>query len=215
MHVRIGIVGHFLLVREALADLLTRHPDLAVVGEAACDMETVRLAESWNADILILELLSDRSVGQLMVKELKKQIPKIKILVISQTTAGEHILDLLKAGAVGVCGLSDSFSEVSSAIQHLLSDRYYLSAPALDQVVRTVLAERKTPSSTGTDAALSPRENEILKLISGGYGTKEIANYFCLSKRTVEKHRYNIMKKLNIHRTAALVLYCREKAAEP
>jgi two-component system, NarL family, response regulator NreC len=215
MSVRIGIIGHFLLVREALRDLLTKRPGLAVVGEADCGMEAVRQAESWNADLLILYLLQDRFSGQLMVRELKKRIPKIKVLVISPTADGDHILDLLKAGAAGFCRNDDGFAEVFSAIQHLLSGRYYLTALAADQFVRTMLAQRKTISRNGTHPALSPRENDILKLISAGYRTKQIAGHLCLSKRTVEKHRYNIMRKLNIHRTSALVLYERGKTDRP
>lgn len=211
MQVRIGIMGHFSLVREALRDLLTKLPGITVVGETGCDLKAVRRVEEWNADLLILDLLQDKFIGQSLVKELKRCIPKTRILIISQISSGKYILDMLRAGAGGFCRNSDCFSEVFSAIETLLAGRYYLSAQVLDQVLRTVLAERKRPARNDTHSALSVRENEILKLISEGYGTKDIAGHLCLSKRTVEKHRYNIMKKLNIHRTSALVLYDRLK----
>ncbi len=211
MQVRIGIMGHFSLVREALRDLLTKLPGITVVGEAGCDLKAVGRVEEWNADLLILDLLQDKFIGQSLVKELKRRIPKTRILIISPISNGEYILDMLRAGAGGFCRNSDSFSEVFSGFETLLAGRYYLSAHVLDQVLRTVLAERKRPARNVTHSALSVRENEILKLISEGYRTKDIAGHLYLSKRTVEKHRYNIMKKLNIHRTSALVLYERLK----
>lgn len=211
MPIRIGIIGHFTLVREALKDLLSKHAGFSVVELSGCDIKAVRTAKKWKAELFILDLLQDRFIGQSMVKELKNSIPGSKILVISTAGNGAYIWNLFKAGATGFCLNSDRYSEVFSAIQHVLAGKYYLTASALDQFVRTALAEHKNSFFDRSNPSLTVRENEILKLISEGYRTKDIAGLLNLSSRTVEKHRYNIMKKLNIHRTSDLVHYEKER----
>ncbi len=205
--VRIGIIANFLLVREALKSLLMKDARYAVAGEAGDGMEAVRTAESWNVDLIILDLLLYKLSGHTMVVELKKRLPDTPILAISTVNNVEYVLDIIQAGATGYCRNSDGFSDIRAAIDTLLTGKYYLTPCAMDQMIRMVLAERGNLSRAGHGhiASLSSRENEILNLITEGYRTKDIARYLYLSKRTVEKHRYNLMKKLDIHRISALV----------
>ena len=205
--VRIGIIANFLLVREALKSLLMKDARYAVAGEAGDGMEAVRTAETWNVDLIILDLLLYKLSGHTMLAELKKRLPNTPILAISTVNNVEYVLDIIQAGATGYCRNSDSFSDIRTAIDILLAGKYYLTPCAMDQMIRLVLAERGNLSRPGNGhiASLSGRENEILNLITEGYRTKDIAHYLYLSKRTVEKHRYNIMKKLDIHRLSALV----------
>lgn len=208
-NVKIGIIARFSLIREALKSLLAKHPAYQVIGEAHHGLKTIDLAESWKVDLIIVDLMpmpNDLS-NLTMVTELKRRMPQIPVLAISTDSNVKHILDLFKTGANGFCQHSDSFTEILSAIENLLTGRYYLNPQAMDNIVRKLLAEHRNHPrlQNGVLSTLSERENEILALVKQGHRSKEIARYLNLSIRTVEKHRYNIIKKLNIRRLSAVV----------
>jgi DNA-binding NarL/FixJ family response regulator len=123
----------------------------------------------------------------------------------------EYILASLRAGADGYVLKDATQDELLMAIRSVLEGKSYLSPGASEKVIEGYLESRKTLKTSTSWDTLTPREREILKLIAEGYKNKEIADYLFVSVKTVEKHRANLMKKLDLHTTSALTAFAIEK----
>ena len=123
----------------------------------------------------------------------------------------EFILEVLQAGADGYIPKDASADELMMAIRSILTGKRYLCPSVSRVVIEGYLESRRTPESSTTWHTLTKREREILKLIAEGHKNKEIADYLCISIKTVEKHRANLMRKLDLHSAAALTAYAMER----
>jgi DNA-binding NarL/FixJ family response regulator len=149
--------------------------------------------------------------GIAAIKEVKSQYPETKILALTVHKSDEYILAVFEAGAEGYCLKDADQDELMKAIEHILSGKTYLSPEVSEKVLEGYLEGRKTLKKRSTWQTLTQREKEVLKLIGEGYKSKEISNYLCISWKTVEKHRANIMQKLDLHSASALTAYAIEK----
>ena len=199
------------LIREGLRALLSSHPDLEVIGEAADGREAIRQAEKLSPALVLMDLSMPRMGGVEAIREIKKKWPNIKVLALTVNDSEEYVLAALQAGAEGYILKDCSHAELIQAIRDVLDGKRVLSPSISEKVIEGYLAGKKGESIQTPWDTLTQREREVLKLIGEGNKSKEIADYLCISLHTVEKHRSNLMEKLNLHSVSALVSYAIEK----
>jgi DNA-binding NarL/FixJ family response regulator len=209
--VRIVIAEDHTILREGLRLLLSSNPNFEVVGEAEDGREAIRCAEKFKPDLILTDLSMPRMNGMEAIREIKKQSPRTKILVLTVHKTEEYILATLKAGANGYILKDSTHAELMIAVKNVLSGKHYISPGISEKVIEGYLEGRKTLKIRTSWETLTQREREILKLIAEGYKNKEIADDLCISVKTVEKHRANLMEKLNLHNVQALTAFAIEK----
>jgi len=208
---RIVIAEDQKILREGLKSLLSSSDDFEVVGEAEDGLNAVRCVEKFTPELLLLDLSMPKMSGISAIKEIKSQFTETKILVLTVHESEEYILEVFKSGADGYCLKDASHSELLMAIKSVLSGKRYISPGISGKVLEGYLDDRETLKSSSSWDSLTQREREILKLVGEGYKNKEIADYLCISAKTVEKHRSNIMGKLDLHTASALTAYAIKK----
>jgi DNA-binding NarL/FixJ family response regulator len=208
---KIIIAEDHTIVREGLRALLTADPNLEVVGEVADGREAVRMTENLKPDLVLMDLSMPRMNGMDAVREIKKHCPQTKVIVLTVHKTEEYVLASLDAGAEGYVLKDASHAELGMCIKHVLKGKRYLSPEVSDKVIDGYLDRKKTMQPGTIWDSLTQREREILKLIAEGYKNKEIAEYLCISIKTVEKHRANLMGKLDLHSASALTAFAIEK----
>ena len=205
------IVEDHTLIREGLRSLLSSHPNLEVIGEAGDGREAIRQAEKLSPALILMDLSMPRMGGVEAIREIKKSQTKIKILALTVNDSEEHVLAALKAGADGYILKDSTRAELVQAIQNVLAGKRVLSPGISEKVIEGYLARKKAGSLQTPWDTLTNREREVLKLIGEGYTSKTNADYLCISLNTVEKHRSNLMEKLNLHTISSLTSYALEK----
>jgi len=208
---RIVIAEDYTILREGLRSLLLSSPEFEVVGEARDGREAIQCVVKYKPDLIITDLSMPRMDGMEAIREIKKESPKTKILVLTVHRAEEYILNTLKEGASGYLLKDSTHAELVMAVKKVLSGKLYISPEISEKVVEGYLEGRKTLKTRTAWDTLTHREREILKLIAEGYKNKEIADDLCISVKTVEKHRANLMQKLDLHSTSALTKLAFEK----
>jgi DNA-binding NarL/FixJ family response regulator len=208
---RVFIAEDHTILRAGLRALLSSHPDYEVIGEAENGIEAIRGVACKTPDLIILDLSMPRMNGLEAIADIKKNSPKTKILVLTIHKTDEYILPVLKAGADGYMLKYDTQIELMTAIRSVLDGKQYLSPGVSKQVVEGYLEGNKSIKGKSSWDTLTKREREVLKLIAEGYKSREIADYLCISENTAEKHRANLMGKLDIHSVSALTAYAVSK----
>jgi len=208
---RIVIAEDQRIVRKGLCSLLTPSDEFEIVGEAEDGLDAVRCVQACKPDLVLLDLSMPKLNGIAAIKEIKKQYPETKILALTVHDSGQHILAAFEAGADGYCLKDATHAELLTSIRSVLSGKTYLSPEVSKKVLEGYLEGRRALKRTSSWDRLTQREKEVLKLVGEGYKTKEIADYLCISWKTVQKHRANIMDKLGVHSASALTAYAIEK----
>ncbi len=205
------IVEDHTILREGLRALLSSHPDLEVLGEAGDGREAIWAAEKLSPDLILMDLSMPRMGGVEAIREIRKRWPKIKIMALTVNDSEEYVRAALKTGADGYILKDSTRGELIQAIESILAGKRVLSPSISDKVIEGYLAGEKDEHLQTRWDTLTNREREVLKLIGEGHTSKQMADYLCISLNTVEKHRSNLMEKLNLHSIAALTSYAREK----
>lgn len=210
-HYRVVIAEDHTILREGLRALLASQQDLKVVGEAQDGREAIRCVQDSSPDIILMDLSMPRMNGLDAIKEIKKTNPGTKIIALTVHKTEEYVLATLQAGADGYVLKDATHSELVMAIMNVLDGNRYLSPGISERVIDGYLEGKKALKSQSAWDTLTQREREILKLIAEGHKNKDIADYLCISLKTVEKHRTNLMNKLDLHNVAALTALAIEK----
>jgi DNA-binding NarL/FixJ family response regulator len=197
---RIILADDHALLRQGLRKIIEELEDLQVIGEAGDGVELLSLLQTLTPDMVIVDISMPKLHGIEMIRAITKQSPDVQILVL--TMHREYLHPALAAGAVGYLLKEDVDRELFSAIEQIRQGIVHLSPRLRKDFFRT---------TAPVNWPLSLREREILKLISQGKSNKEIGGLLFISVRTVESHRSALLKKLNLHNTAALVKYAIEQ----
>jgi len=208
---KIVIAEDHTILREGLRALLSLDPSYEIIGEAKDGRDAIRCVEKLMPDLLLIDLSMPRMNGMEAIRDIKKRHPEIKIIALTVHKTEEYILATLEAGADGYVLKDATHNELMIAINSVLSGKPYLSPGVSEKVIEGYLEGRRTLKPSSAWDTLSQREREVLKLIAEGYKNKEIADDLCISIKTVEKHRSNLMKKLGLHNAAALTAFAIEK----
>lgn len=208
---KVAIADDHQLFRDGLKSMINARGDMEVVGEAKDGLEALSMIKGTLPDLLILDLSMPRLDGISVLKDAKKQFGDMKILVLSIHESDQYVLEAFKAGADGYCIKDARREELFMAIDSVLEGKTYISPGIADNVMEGYLESRKKLKATSTWDTITQREREVLKLLAEGHMNKEIADFLNISVKTVEKHRANIMKKLDLHNAPALTAFAIEK----
>lgn len=204
------IVEDHTIVREGLRALLALDPHIRILGETDNGKDAIHLVGTYKPKLVLMDLSMPDMNGMEATREIKKRHPDIKIIVLTVHKTEEYIRASLAAGADGYVLKDATHSELKMAIKMVTEGKTFLSPSISDQIVGGFLdgsgVQVKSPLEM-----LTHREKIILKLIAEGNLNKNIATYLSISIKTVEKHRSNLMRKLNFHNTAALTAFAIEK----
>jgi DNA-binding NarL/FixJ family response regulator len=207
---QIFIVEDHQLFREGLKAMLSPSPEYEIVGEAEDGLEAIHLIRKSKPDLVLLDLSMPKMNGFSVLKEIKAAMPEVKILVLSIHESDQYVLQAFEAQADGYAIKDSSRDELRMAIRSVLEGKKYISPGIAGSVLEGYLGGRKTLKSRTSLDTVTQREKEILKLLGEGYQNKEIAEMLSISVKTVEKHRANIMGKLDLHNAAALTAFAFE-----
>ncbi len=199
------------LFRELMRSMLKNKDGFEIVGEAEDGLDAIRLALQKKPDLMLLDISMPRLNGFSAIKDIKLQSPEIKILVLTIHESDEYILEAFESGVDGYCIKNASLDELFIAIQSVIDGKTYISPGVASNVMEGYLEGRKKMKTTAVWDTVTQREKEVLKLLAEGYMNKEIADLLNISPKTVEKHRANIMNKLNMHNVSALTAYAIKK----
>jgi DNA-binding NarL/FixJ family response regulator len=207
MEKRILIADDHKLVREGLASLLKAEDDLTIVGEAKSGLETVRMADELHPHVIIMDVAMPDLNGIEATRKILELHPNIKIVAISGHRNKVFVRRMLEAGASAYLLKERAYEEMLKAIHEVLNDRKFLSPEIAQGVVDEYVELTTHIREDASYIMLTDREREVLQLLSEGHSTKEMAATLCVSVKTIETHRRNIMEKLNLHSVAELTKY--------
>ena len=204
---RVVIAEDHTLFRQGIKALLSLEPEFEVVGEAADGFQAIERAKELKPDLILLDISMPRVDGMTAIREIKNVCPEAKILVLTVHKTEEHVLETLKSGASGYVLKDASHEEFLLAMKSVLQDKRYLSPDISARIVDGYLNGRKAADPNSLSESLTSRERQVLKLVAEGYKNKEIADFLCISVKTVAKHRSNIMAKLDLHSASELTAF--------
>jgi DNA-binding NarL/FixJ family response regulator len=197
------------MVRRGLRHVLDAAPDLHVVAEAGDGIEAVELGLRAEVDLAILDVAMPRRTGLAAARELTARRPGLRILMLSMHDVDQYFFAALQAGAAGYVLKSAADRDLLEACRAALRGEPFLYPPA----VRTVIREHL---ESGDGEVLTPREQDVVKLVAEAYTTEQIAELLVISPRTVERHRENILNKLGMRDRVELTRYAiRRGLVEP
>jgi len=187
-------------IREMLAELLALDPQYRLVGQCGEGQEGLQMCLDLKPDLIVLDAKLPGLNGVDLLRRLSKKLPTARVLVFSGHENPVVVRQMLEAGAHGFVEKSAGFMEFKKGLATIAAGGTYFG-PAIANVLRTVVAN---PESGGSPDFLTEREREILQLVAEGHSTKQIASKLGISAKTVDNHRTNLMRKLNIHDVASL-----------
>ena len=191
------------VVRRGLGHFLAQHNNLQVAGEAADGWEAVRKARELLPDVVVMDIQMPRMNGFAATAALKKELPQIKVLLLSSGQSGEDLSRVFQSGARGYVLKQAPAEELVKAIETVQAGDSFFSA----DVARRAINQFVRGGGEGETGRLTGREREVLTLVAEGLSNKEIATQLGVGVRTVETHRERVMSKLDIHTIAGLTRY--------
>jgi DNA-binding NarL/FixJ family response regulator len=195
------------LVRQGLKALLSAEGDMQVVAEAEDGRQAVALAKKMSPQVVVMDIAMPSMNGRDATRQIVKNCPETKVVVLSSYSDDACVKELLEAGATGFLMKQTASSELSNAIRQARRGGRVLSPDIVRRMKVQGVGAFMDGGANGRIAELTEREIEVLKIIAEGLSNKEIAIQLGISIKTVEKHRQQVMNKLNIHEVAGLTRY--------
>lgn len=203
--IRIVVADDHRMVRKAWQLLLSAKQEYTVVGQAANGAEVLQLLQNVRADLVLMDLDMPVMNGFEATAQIKKSYPWIKVIGLTQQKESGYIKKMFALGASGYLTKNASDEELFDALEKVLDDKRYLSREVSDVLSNSLLSPEIPGSTASGFMGLSAREIEIVKLIASGKTTQQISDGLCLSIKTVESHRRNIFKKLDVKNVAQMI----------
>jgi two-component system response regulator NreC len=208
--IRILLADDHTLMRSGIKALLEDEPDIAIVGEAEDGREAVKLAHMLRPNLVLMDIAMPLLNGLEATRQIKREHPEIKILVLTMYEHEEYFRQVLEAGASGYIIKRAAANELVAAIRAVNGGESVLS-PAITRYLVDDYLSGESRKDEADPNALSPREREVLQLIAEGNTSREIAGILNLSVKTVQSHRTNLMRKLDLHDRGELIKYAIQK----
>jgi len=193
-------------VREGLKLIIDAQPDMKTVGEAGNGNTVIGLAQELKPDIVVMDISMPGLNGSKAAKKIAETCPDVGIVALTRHKESGYVQDLLRAGAAGYVLKQSSPDELLRAIRAVVSGKSYLD-PSITSTVVSDYSGRQLPHEARGQATLTDREQEVLQLIASGYSNKEIASQLNISVKTVEAHKANSMRKLDLTSRMEIVNY--------
>lgn len=209
---RLLLVDDHPVVRKGIRATLARFENLEIVGEAADGKEALRMAQELNPDIVLMDIDMPQMNGLAATEVLRKELPKIKVLILSMHSNTDYVLRIIQSGARGFVLKEADTEELCKAIETVQAGEAFFSAEAARIALNRFV---RGSGDTVEEPQLTHREQQVLVHIAEGHGNKEIAHTLGVGVRTVETHRERIMRKLDIHTIAGLTKYAIQRNLVP
>ena len=210
MSTKLLLVDDHKIMRHGIRSLLEKEASMEVLEETNNGRTAIELAKNLSPDVIIMDIAMHDLNGVEATRQITTELPEVKVIMLSMHSDRQMVADALQAGASGYLLKDCEFEELVRAIETVVSNRTYLSPEIADILVENFVRKSPLPESS-TSSILTPREREILQLLAEGNSTKEIATSLCLSTKTVETHRRQMMEKLNIYNVAHLIKFAIRK----
>ena len=205
--IKIVIADDHTIFRQGLRMLLAQEDDMEVVGEAADGIEALELAKKYNPDVILLDIAMPNMDGVKVAGTIKKRFPQIKIIVLTSYSDDQFLFEFLKLGVSGFVLKDSASQELIYSIRKSNEGMVFFDPSVSKKVMEKFTQVSGGKSDFVNYGKLSDREKEVLRLVAEGCATKEVAEKLYISPKTVENHRANIMKKLNIRDRTGLTKY--------
>jgi DNA-binding NarL/FixJ family response regulator len=206
---RIILADDHILLRNMLKLSIDKFPDMKVIGEVGNGMELLKLLATTQPDLIILDISMPNLQGIEAAQEIKKNYPRIKILILTMHKSKDHLRSALSSGVDGYLLKENAYEDLITAIRDLQKGKLYISPLVLTQIKEIIQARAEDPRLAS--GALTTREMVVLKLIAEGKSSKEIADLLFISVPTVNRHRFNIKQKLDLKSNADMIRYAVER----
>ncbi len=207
--IKVLLVDDHAILREGVHALLAREPDITVVGEAADGQEAVEQVPRLRPDVVIMDIVMPRMNGLEATRLIKERHADVRVLILSMYDDHEYVVQIIQAGASGYVLKRVVTEDLVRAIHEVYAGESFLYPPIaatlIGDYLRVTQGERGAASARGE--ALTVREREVLRLIADGNSNQDIAEQLGLSRKTVDSHRANAMRKLDLHDVTEVVKY--------
>lgn len=208
--IRILLADDHTILRDGIRALIEDEADLSVVAEAEDGLSAVRMALQLTPDVVVMDIGMPLLNGLEATRQILRDRPQVKVLILTMHDNEEYIRQVLAAGALGYVLKDAAARDLLGAIRSVHAGEPVLSPAVTRLVIEDYLRWGETPPVGAADT-LTPREREILQLIAEGNTNREIAEILCLSIKTVQSHRSNLMQKLDLHDRSELIKYAIQK----
>ena len=202
------------IVRQGLRALLEAEPDFSLVGETGDGLEAIQLAERLQPDIIVLDLMMPGISGLEATRQIGDNCPQTRIIILSMHADEAYVLETLRNGASGYVLKDSSADDLVRAVREVEAGRRYLSPPLSERAIEAYTRKAQETSMDPYEE-LTNREREVLHLAAEGHSSTEIAERLSISSRTVETHRANMMRKLDLHSQTDLIRYALKRGIIP
>jgi len=206
--IKVLLVDDHAIMRDGIRALLSIHDDIKIVGEASEGQEAIEKTQDLSPDVVVMDVAMPDMDGIEATRRIRKQSPKVKVIVLTQYDNKEYVLSAIKAGAAGYVPKRALGSELVSAVRAVNRGESFLYPSAAAALIDDYRRQAKTADPYDQ---LTPREREILKLIAEGHSSREIADTLFISLKTVYGHRTKIMEKLGLRNRTDLFKFAVRK----
>jgi DNA-binding NarL/FixJ family response regulator len=208
--IRILLADDHTILRDGIRSLLEDEPDMEVIGEAEDGHSAVKMTAQLGPDVVVMDIAMPLLNGLEATRQIKRNNPQVKVLILTMHENEEYIRQVLATGAMGYILKDAAARELLGAIRAVQRGEAVLS-PAITRLVIEDYLRWGEPQPEPISNGLSAREREVLQLIAEGYTNKQIGEILCISVKTVQAHRNNLMQKLDLHDRGELIKYAIQK----